>query len=412
MQPSFLVTICAGVAILGSSMIPLGIDDGLVAKERVDIACMSIPWLISTGFTIAFSALFSKLWRINKLFKSATGFQRIVVLPQDVLRPFVVLFTMNTALLLSWTLVDPLFWERSEVDGQPWNTYGKCVGGRASTIFVSLIGAINLFALVLMCVQAYLARNISDEFSESKYIGVAVLGWLQTALIGVPILFLINDDNPTATYFLQVALVFVICMSMMSIIFAPVLFNYRNTKKEKAVSRVSVSGIAQCSLEANQAADEVMRRLSNGQNQTTSSLQSPCPSSRGSGSSGSLRHSAQAALNRIQLGMLDSINELPSSPEKNTNGGGYDEMTREEPRAHNRDRQKAHTAQTHRVSGEAERVAIESAVKSREMLTQRADLNDTSMNEHVARMMAEMEDKEDSSSSSDEDTNTSNRGRS
>jgi hypothetical protein len=242
MQPVFLLTICLGVTIMASAMIPMGIDDGLVSDRGVDIVCMSIPWLLSTGFTLAFSALFSKLYRINKLFMSSARLRWIVVRSQDVLRPFILLFVLNVGLLIAWTVTDPLEWQRFSIDGQDWDTYGKCVGGITSTIFVSLIAGIDFIALIMMCVQAYQARNISGEFSEAKYIGIAVYSWLQTCLIGVPILFLIDNGNPTALYFIQVALIFVISMSMVSIVFVPVFVNFRNQEPKR--SRVRISGIS------------------------------------------------------------------------------------------------------------------------------------------------------------------------
>lgn len=42
MQPVFLVAICLGVLIMGLSMIPLSIDDGIASEEGADIACMSV----------------------------------------------------------------------------------------------------------------------------------------------------------------------------------------------------------------------------------------------------------------------------------------------------------------------------------------------------------------------------------
>jgi len=47
MQPVFLVAICVGVFVMGLSMIPLSIDDGIATEEGADIACMSV--LVRTG---------------------------------------------------------------------------------------------------------------------------------------------------------------------------------------------------------------------------------------------------------------------------------------------------------------------------------------------------------------------------
>jgi hypothetical protein len=349
MQPMFLVTVCLGVTIMAGSMIPMGIDDGIATDRGTDIACMSIPWLLSTGFTIAFSALFSKLWRINKLFNASEGLHRIVVRTQDVLIPFAILFTVNIILLIAWTVVDPLLWERFSIDNQDWNTYGSCVGGTASTVFVSLIASINLLALFMACYQAFLSRNISDEFSESKYIGVAVLGWLQIALIGVPILFLIDDDNPSAQYFLQVSLVFVISMSMILIVFAPAFVNFRK-RDSRSENRIRVSGIVITGQESQ--SEDMRKRLSNPD----------------------IHVSVQNR--RDLLGVMDSIDE--------GTGSAVEKYQHSE------------------IRSSVENAVLDSSASNRQkMIEQHAQLKDSSMAENIARMMAEMESDSDSDSDYD-----------
>lgn len=68
-QPIFLLMVCLGTIILASTIIPLSIDDQHSSKSACDAACVSAPWLFSIGFTMIFSALFSKLWRVNKVGK-------------------------------------------------------------------------------------------------------------------------------------------------------------------------------------------------------------------------------------------------------------------------------------------------------------------------------------------------------
>ena len=77
------------------------------------------------GFTITMSALSSKLWRINKLF-GQEQFRRIQVKEKHVILPFAGLVSISLALLLTWTLADPLQWKRFTVPDEDWKTY-KCV---------------------------------------------------------------------------------------------------------------------------------------------------------------------------------------------------------------------------------------------------------------------------------------------
>lgn len=54
-QPPFLIMICVGTFIIGSMLIPLGIDDEYFDEDATDAACMAQPWLASIGFVTVFS---------------------------------------------------------------------------------------------------------------------------------------------------------------------------------------------------------------------------------------------------------------------------------------------------------------------------------------------------------------------
>lgn len=92
-QPPFLIMICVGTLIMGSALIPLSFDDNNNSQVACNRACIAVPWFLSIGFTVCFSALFSKTWRLNKVIFSAQRFQRIIVRPSDVLLPFLGLLT-------------------------------------------------------------------------------------------------------------------------------------------------------------------------------------------------------------------------------------------------------------------------------------------------------------------------------
>ena len=166
---------------------------------------MATPWLLSIGFTVAMSALFSKLWRINRLFNSGNNMRRTRVRAQDVGLPLVVLFLLNFVLMLTWTLVDPLLWERVEIDGASWNTYGTCASESKTlgNVFLALSVTLNAGAMGIAMYQAWKARNISDDYSEAKHVGIALYSWMQLFVVGVPVLFLMHEDNPRAMYFLK-----------------------------------------------------------------------------------------------------------------------------------------------------------------------------------------------------------------
>jgi len=239
-QPPFLILLGLGCFVMGSALIPLSIDDGVTTVEGASAACMAVPWLFFMGFVTAFSALFSKIWRINKIFHQPS-FKKITVKKRDVIIPFAILFLLNFLFLLCWTLIDPVKFMR---EGTGWgdDTYGHCYAeGEAWGIFAGLIALTNLTALVLACFQAYQARDISDEFSESKYISITLGGMLQVLIIGIPVLFLV-DAEPVAAYFVKCMIVFLIAMSVLLLIFVPKMVYMSRKNKMQAKKETDALG--------------------------------------------------------------------------------------------------------------------------------------------------------------------------
>jgi len=222
-QPPFLYIICTGTLVLSSSIIPLTVDDSVATDLGCSVACMSRIWLMSIGFTITFSALFSKTWRINKLVRKARGFKRVQLSAADVTVPFLVLFGLNLLILTLWTVMAPLEWKRESITKDEFDrtveSLGNCYSPNWLPYGVSLF-LVNGLALLLAISEAYKARNINTEFSESRYIGMAVVCIFQALFFGVP-LFFIAKDWPTAQIFVLAAVIFIICMAVLLLIFVP-----------------------------------------------------------------------------------------------------------------------------------------------------------------------------------------------
>ena len=244
-QPEFLVMVAMGALVMGSAIIPLSFDDSSpkYTEARGTVICMSVPWLVFLGFTITISALGAKTWRVNRLFRSSQQFQRGQVTVRDVFLPCIILMAANIIVLLTWTLVDPIYYVRKDSEGtDAWNrvigTYGTCVADNPLPYILPL-GILNLGTLVLANYEAYLARNIQGEFSESKYIGYCMLAMLQAAVIGAPILVLVKD-LPEAWYFTLCIMLFMISMVILCTIFTPKIIIARNFVQRSAGSQNQV----------------------------------------------------------------------------------------------------------------------------------------------------------------------------
>jgi len=222
-QEIFLYMICTGILVMGLSIIPMGIDDSLVTTEGCDKACMAVPWLLATGFSITFASLYSKIWRINQIVTACKNYERVQVSVRHVMIPFVAIFLANLTILVIWTRVAPLVWTRQPVGSSNFSneSYGSCSSQTAfSTTCLALLVVVNFVALVLALGQLYRARKLSIEYSEGKYIAIAVGGMVQVFLIFLPIM-VFADVSPVASFFVQSSVVFVVTMSLLLLIFVP-----------------------------------------------------------------------------------------------------------------------------------------------------------------------------------------------
>jgi hypothetical protein len=230
-QPQFLLILLGGIVILSSTIIPLSFDDdgdpeSISSTFAVGI-CMSIPWLAFTGFTVIFSMLFSKTWRVNQVFRSGNSHARVQVSTMDVLAPFAVIFTSNVIVLTCWTALDPLTYTRVVGDGTDfWNreieSYGACRSDKA-VAFLSPLACINFAVVAIACWQAFKGRNITSEFAESKYIGLSVASLFQAFLTGLPIVVIVKDA-PKAFYLVLVLMIFVLSEVILLLIFLPKMY--------------------------------------------------------------------------------------------------------------------------------------------------------------------------------------------
>ena len=281
-QPFFLVMVAVGVLIMASTLIPLSYDDnganiavensdniitattvpttapsvsptssptmtrGMLEDDEQmgeqndvstrDIAiCMSIPWLAFCGFSITFSALFSKTWRIKQLLNIDNAPQRIQVSTTDVLAPFSILMTCNLVVLICWTVIDPLTYTRQFKSGTDfWNreieSYGACRSDNVVAYLVPLI-LFNLSILAIACWQAFVTRDIPSYFSESRSIGLSLASILQTFLTGVPVVVVVRD-MPIAFYLVLTFVIFALSAALLIFIFGSKI----NTERKYADS--------------------------------------------------------------------------------------------------------------------------------------------------------------------------------
>jgi len=155
----------------------------------------------------------------------------------------VILLGCNFIVLTCWTVMDPLTYTRLELEGTDyWNrviaTTGRCRSDQVEPYIILLV-TINFVALCLACWQAFRARDIDSNFSETRFIGFSLASILQTFLSGIPIIAVVRD-LPDALYLITTFMIFVLTLVILMFIFVPKMIKQHQfsgmTKKEQMIA--------------------------------------------------------------------------------------------------------------------------------------------------------------------------------
>ena len=181
---------------------------------------------------------------MNKLFHNPNKYSRIKVTERDVMKPYIIMMGMNLLVLSCWTAIAPLTYKRYDAVGtDDWNriiaTYGICTSESESKTskdfwpFLGVILAINLSILIIAIVQAYQARSIQTEYSESKYIMIIMLSMAQMFALAVPCISLLSKQ-PLAYFVVMLIVIFFISTSVLGFMFGPKILRTKSWMIEKA----------------------------------------------------------------------------------------------------------------------------------------------------------------------------------
>lgn len=125
-QPLFLGILCAGVFLMTTTMFSLASRSPPIPIEHMDFWCMYGYWAYAIGFALAFSALVSKIRRVNMIVQNQYMFRRIVVKPRDVMLPGVFIISCNVLVLTIWNVLAPLKY-MTEYKDTTFDRFGRCV---------------------------------------------------------------------------------------------------------------------------------------------------------------------------------------------------------------------------------------------------------------------------------------------
>ncbi|CAB9522237.1 acid type B receptor subunit 1 [Seminavis robusta] len=243
-QPAFLMMISSGCLLMATAILPMSLQEP-IPESGLDIACMSQLYLVCIGFCVSFSALFCKLYRINKLQQGASQFRRVTIDVKDVMYPLVIMVMLNLAVLVAWTVADPLKWDRREPEhardefNRTIASYAVCSSSNETfgKVFGTLLFAINFVALALANWESYKGQKLPSHVNETRRIAFSMFFLIEACLLGIPIL-LVVQSNSTGSFLVKAVLIFWLCAAILGPMFLP-LWN-KQTGRESLTRSVSI----------------------------------------------------------------------------------------------------------------------------------------------------------------------------
>lgn len=222
-QPQFLYVICAGTSLMVASIIPMSFDERQGwSQQNLDLACATLPWLVIVGSIMVFGALFSKLWRVQRVLQ----FSRRTIKIKHVVWPVAILMSCALIILTLMTALDPPTWTHVEVDEESGEVLGTCEMDHPAAFIPPLV-IVVLIPAVLTELMAWKTKDVDDAYSESNWIFIMILVQLEVLIFAIPMILLLSDISVDGQYIGITALTWVFGVSPVGLILGPKVWAHR-----------------------------------------------------------------------------------------------------------------------------------------------------------------------------------------
>ena len=212
-QPRFLYAIAFGCVVFSISIFLISFDESYGwTEEQLTRACMANPWFFAIGYMMIYGALYSKLWRVNRVLqfsRRSVSFYRAVL-------PFGILLALTVVSLSLTTALDPSEWSREIVDDDTGASIGRRTGGNSG-----VVGLLMIIVTVMAACYAWRTRDVDSAYSESWWILMLVLLQVEVYIVAVPVIVLLEDVSTDGFYFGNVIVIWIFPISTLVFIMIP-----------------------------------------------------------------------------------------------------------------------------------------------------------------------------------------------
>ena len=188
---------------------------------------MALPYAKLSPPTDRLGTLFAKIRRVNQLFKAAAHLQRTTVTVKETILIVGGILAIDVGILTVWTVIDPLEWTREvlvmDQYGYPLSSEGMCTSENWRA-FAGTIAALHFTLMAVASWLCYVSRDIPTEFSEGKYVTIAILSNIQIFIVGLPVLVIIGNSSETS-FFVRSVIIWMNDFVVVTLIFGNLMYH-------------------------------------------------------------------------------------------------------------------------------------------------------------------------------------------
>jgi len=228
----FLFLILLGVG-LGFSYVLLLHD-----PSPSDALCISQTWVSNIAFSLSFGALFSKTYRISRIFHSKHLADNLLVSNSTTLAMLggiVLIFIVHLSI---WVLIEsPTSKRRVVGSGPSARQYVECELG----VWQYPTALFKLMFLIWGSYLAFTVRNTPSAFNEAKYIGMCIHNWIVIGFFA----FITEEsvDSPLAKYIVKSMAIFLTLPVVIVLLFIPKILSAFSSTTERIVTTTPGGGL-------------------------------------------------------------------------------------------------------------------------------------------------------------------------
>ncbi|XP_037963696.2 gamma-aminobutyric acid type B receptor subunit 1 isoform X2 [Plutella xylostella] len=252
-HPACNTVMLCGCCVCFAAAVALGVDGRWVNPDAFSAVCAARAWLLATGFSMAYGAMFTKVWRVHRHTtkpkmesKKRHGWKLYSMVGG--------LLALDACLLTAWQARDPL---RRRVETFPLEAprhhtddvhirpeLEHCESEH-NAVWLGVMYGYKGLVLVFGLFLAYETRSVKvRQINDSRYVGMSIYNVVVLCLITAPVILVIASQQDAAFAFVSLAIVFC-CFLSMALIFVPKVIEVIRHPTERAESgRGSGSGSA------------------------------------------------------------------------------------------------------------------------------------------------------------------------